>query len=83
MTGNILNIIWILFIVFTLLPLFKQRNIAQARLKKIRQIELKRNSRVIAMIHFLLEQFFAGVKESSYPCSMADTVRQPHFNIPC
>jgi len=51
MTANIFNIIWIFFIIFTLLPLFKQRNITQARLKKIRQIELKRKSRVIAMIH--------------------------------
>ncbi|MFZ5986959.1 MAG: SDH family Clp fold serine proteinase, partial [Bacillota bacterium] len=51
MTGNILNLIWIFFIVFTLLPLFRQRNIVQARLKKIREIEIKRKSRVIAMIH--------------------------------
>lgn len=51
MTANILNLIWIFFIIFTLLPLFKQRNVIQARIKKIREIELKRNSRVIAMIH--------------------------------
>lgn len=51
MTGSILNIIWILFIVFTLLPLFKQRNVTQARIKKIKEIELIRKSRVIAMIH--------------------------------
>lgn len=45
------SIIWILFIVISLLPLFKQRNLQIARLKKIREIELKRNTRVIALIH--------------------------------
>ena len=51
MAANIFNVIWILFLLFTLLPLFKQRGVTQARIKKIREIELKRKSRVIAMIH--------------------------------
>jgi ClpP class serine protease len=66
MTGNILNIIWILFIIFTLLPLFKQRNITQARMKKIRQIELKRKSRVIAMIHRQESVSILGLPISRY-----------------
>lgn len=66
MTANVLNIIWIFFILFTLLPLFKQRSIAQARLKKIREIELKRKSRVIAMIHRQESLSILGLPISRY-----------------
>ncbi|OPX83515.1 MAG: Serine dehydrogenase proteinase [Pelotomaculum sp. PtaB.Bin104] len=45
------SIIWIIFIIISLLPLLKQRNLQITRLKKIREIETKRNSRVIALIH--------------------------------
>ncbi len=51
MFADILSIFWLLFIIVSLMPLYKQRNIRIARLRKIRQIELKRNTRVIALIH--------------------------------
>lgn len=51
MTADILNLFWILFIFVSLWPLYKQRNIRLARLRKIREIEIKRKSRVIALIH--------------------------------
>lgn len=51
MVVDFFSLIWVFFIIMSLLPVFKQRNIQQARLKKIREIELKRNSRVIALIH--------------------------------
>lgn len=51
MVVDFFSIIWIIFIIITLLPLFKQRNLQMNRLKKIREIETKRNTRVIALIH--------------------------------
>lgn len=48
---NIFTIFWILFIVFSLVPVWKQRNLLQTRVKKIREIEAKRKSRLIALIH--------------------------------
>lgn len=51
MTATIINIIWIVFILMSFLPLFRQRNVFQSRLKKIKEIEVKRKSRVIALIH--------------------------------
>ncbi|MBO8138052.1 MAG: ATP-dependent Clp protease proteolytic subunit [Desulfotomaculum sp.] len=51
MLENILNTFWFLIIIFSLIPLLKQRNIFQARIRKIREIERKRKSRLIALIH--------------------------------
>lgn len=51
MVVDFFSIFWVLFFLITLLPLYKQRNIQTARLKKIREIEVKRKSRVIALIH--------------------------------
>lgn len=51
MVVDFFSIFWLLFLLITLLPLYKQRNIQTARLKKIREIEVKRKSRVIALIH--------------------------------
>lgn len=45
------GIIWVLLLILTLWPLLKQRNVYGSRLRKIREIELKRNTRVIALIH--------------------------------
>lgn len=49
--ADFFNILWFVFILFTFLPLFKQRTLVRTRFKKIREIETKRNSRVIALIH--------------------------------
>ncbi|BBB92092.1 MAG TPA: hypothetical protein PKA28_05535 [Methylomusa anaerophila] len=43
--------IWILFLILTISPMFKQFTLEQARLRLIRSIEMKRGSRLITMIH--------------------------------
>ncbi|TCK05197.1 SDH family Clp fold serine proteinase [Phorcysia thermohydrogeniphila] len=45
------DIFWLLIIFFSLLPLFQQKNLEWARLRLIKEIERKRKSRVITMIH--------------------------------
>ncbi|ADU97294.1 SDH family Clp fold serine proteinase [Thermovibrio ammonificans] len=45
------DIFWIIIIFFSLWPLFQQKNLEWARLRLIREIEKKRKSRVITMIH--------------------------------
>ncbi len=48
---NFFDIFWLLIIFFSLWPLFQQKNLEWARLRLIREIEKKRKSRVITMIH--------------------------------
>ncbi len=43
MLTDIASFLWILFIIVTLMPLFKQKNIVRDRLRKIQQIEIKEN----------------------------------------
>ncbi|MEO2083037.1 MAG: hypothetical protein ABGX12_03300 [Desulfurobacteriaceae bacterium] len=45
------DIFWLLLILFSLWPIFQQKNLEWARLRLIREIEKKRKSRVITMIH--------------------------------
>jgi len=45
------DIFWLLIIFFSLWPLFQQKNLEWARLRLIKEIEKKRKSRVITMIH--------------------------------
>ncbi|WP_457568843.1 SDH family Clp fold serine proteinase [Desulfurobacterium sp.] len=49
--GSFFDFFWMLLIIFSLWPLFQQKNIEWARLRLIRKIEEKRKSRVITMIH--------------------------------
>jgi len=46
-----LNIVWIFFIFATLVPVIRQRMIEAARMKIFRNLEEKRGTRVIALIH--------------------------------
>ena len=46
-----LNFIWIFFLIATLVPVIRQRMVDSARLRIFRQLEEKRRSRVIALIH--------------------------------
>ena len=66
MLTNIANFLWILFIILSLLPLFKQKNVMRERLRKIREIELKRKSRVIALIHRQESISILGLPISKY-----------------
>lgn len=45
------ELIWLLFIATSLVPLFRQRRIERARLATLRRMERERGSRVITMIH--------------------------------
>ena len=45
------DLFWLLILLFSLWPLFQQKNLEWARLRLIRDIEKKRKSRVITMIH--------------------------------
>jgi len=45
------DIFWLLIIFFSLWPIFQQKNLEWARLRLIKEIEKKRGSRVITMIH--------------------------------
>ncbi|ADY73351.1 hypothetical protein Dester_0704 [Desulfurobacterium thermolithotrophum DSM 11699] len=45
------DLFWLLIIFFSLWPIFQQKNLEWARLRLIREIEKKRKSRVITMIH--------------------------------
>jgi len=45
------QLFWLLFIFLAVLPMIRQRMLESARLSLIRQIEKKRGSRVIGLIH--------------------------------
>jgi ClpP class serine protease len=49
--SDILNIIWIILLIQIFIPLFQKRYLAAKRLGIMRNIEKKRESRVITMIH--------------------------------
>lgn len=49
--GNMGMLIWLVFIVLALMPMFKQNQLQSARLRAMRVLERKRGSRVIALIH--------------------------------
>ena len=46
-----LNIVWILFLIATIIPMIQRRMVNAARFRIFRAIEEKRKSRVIALIH--------------------------------
>ncbi|SDF01007.1 SDH family Clp fold serine proteinase [Sporolituus thermophilus] len=60
------GIFWLLFFVFTVWPMFKHQSIERARLRLIRQIEEKRGSRLITMIHRQEAISLLGVPISRY-----------------
>ncbi len=48
---NLFNWLWIVFLLWTLTPLIEQRRLMYLRYRVIREIEKKRGSRVITLIH--------------------------------
>ncbi|WP_422443593.1 SDH family Clp fold serine proteinase [Thermoanaerobacterium sp. DL9XJH110] len=60
------NIIWLIFLIYSFIPLIKHRQIEIARLKLIRDIERKRNSRVITLIHRQESLSLLGLPISRY-----------------
>ncbi|HWQ62156.1 MAG TPA: hypothetical protein VN521_07585 [Negativicutes bacterium] len=57
---------WIIFIVFTVWPMIRQQGIERARLKLIRTIEVRRQSRLITLIHRQEAISFLGLPISRY-----------------
>jgi len=61
-----INLLWIFLLVASLVPLVRQRMLDAARLRLIRQIEEKRSSRVIALIHRQESMSFLGFPLARY-----------------
>jgi ClpP class serine protease len=55
------NLFWLFFIVTFLVPLFKQRALISARIRQLRDLEHRRGSRVISMIHRQEQMALLGV----------------------
>ncbi|MEW6726674.1 MAG: ATP-dependent Clp protease proteolytic subunit [Bacillota bacterium] len=51
MSISLIDIIWFFFLLSVIIPMLRQRSIETARLRLIRQIEQKRGSRLITLIH--------------------------------
>ncbi|GAW93665.1 SDH family Clp fold serine proteinase [Calderihabitans maritimus] len=60
------DLFWTIFIILSLLPLWKQHQLRAMRVKLIRKIEKKRGSRVITMIHRQESLSFLGLPISRY-----------------
>lgn len=54
------QVFWLIFIIAFLVPLFKQRALMGARIKTFNDLEKRRQSRVIAMIHRQEQMAFLG-----------------------
>ena len=63
---NFTDIFWILLIFISFAPLFQQRMLDMSRLRLMRKIELKRGSRVIALIHRQESMSILGIPISRY-----------------
>lgn len=61
-----LNLLWIFLLVASLVPLVRQRMLDASRLRLIRQLEEKRGSRVIALIHRQESMSFLGFPLARY-----------------
>ncbi|MBM7624442.1 SDH family Clp fold serine proteinase [Sporohalobacter salinus] len=55
------SIIWIIFIIITLIPILKQKSIKKERIKLIKKIEDKLDSRLIVLIHRQEAISFLGI----------------------
>jgi ClpP class serine protease len=60
------DILWLLFLMVTVLPMIQQRSIASRRLNLLKQIEEKRKSRVISLIHRQEAISLLGIPISRY-----------------
>lgn len=60
------DILWILFLLITILPMLQQRGVAARRLNLLQRIEAKRQSRVISLIHRQEAISLLGIPISRY-----------------
>jgi ClpP class serine protease len=63
---NNLGWIWLILILFTLVPVIRQRQLEMERIRIMRQLEKKRGSRFISMIHRQEALAFFGLPLSRY-----------------
>ncbi|NPV72492.1 MAG: hypothetical protein HPY89_01580 [Pelotomaculum sp.] len=63
---SLTEILWLVFLFMAFLPLLKQQRLEIVRLKLIRQIELKRKSRLITLIHRQESISILGIPISRY-----------------
>lgn len=66
MNIGITDILWVFILAITLLPMIRQRSIAEKRLSLLRRIETRRHSRVISLIHRQEAISFLGIPISRY-----------------
>jgi len=64
--GDILNVVWILFLLSTLLPLLTKRAVEARRRMVMDAIERRRGSRLITLIHRQETMSFLGIPISRY-----------------
>lgn len=60
------NLFWVVLIIASLFPVIRQRMIESSRVKQFRDLEIKRGSRVIALIHHEESLSFLGFRMSRY-----------------
>jgi ClpP class serine protease len=60
------NLFWVVLIIASLFPVIRQRMIESSRVKQFRDLEVKRGSRVIALIHHEESLSFLGFRMSRY-----------------
>ncbi|PZN06660.1 SDH family Clp fold serine proteinase [Thermaerobacter composti] len=60
------NLFWIVLVLWTVLPLLRQRRVTDRRLQVIRQLERERGSRVITLIHRQESLSFLGIPLTRY-----------------
>jgi ClpP class serine protease len=63
---NFWNLLWFAIFLWSMLPVFRQRQLFYARLRLLRTIERRRGSRVIAMIHRQESISFLGIPIARY-----------------
>ena len=66
MNLNFTDILWLVFLLMTILPMLQKRNITAQRLALLRKIEEKRQSRVISLIHRQEAISLLGIPISRY-----------------
>ncbi|HBC94562.1 MAG TPA: hypothetical protein DCZ10_17110 [Pelotomaculum sp.] len=66
MQFNFSQVFWIIFLVLTFLPIIKQQRLEIMRMKLIRQVEARRRSRLITLIHRQESISFLNIPISRY-----------------
>ncbi|MBS3948334.1 MAG: ATP-dependent Clp protease proteolytic subunit [Dethiobacter sp.] len=66
MDFNFFQILWVFFIISALSPMFKQARLGAVRIRLIRDLERKRGSRVITMIHRQESLSLLGIPLTKY-----------------